>query len=125
MNRSMHQDQVAIALLETLYGAGTPMRRAVIYDPEYPPGFSIGLLAHDIGHQPIKRLNAAFGLAAAKQFAPVYIHRGEVSPGAATTILMFHLHHRTGLCWQTGDHGERSKTDIATGESHPHEASAR
>ncbi len=97
MNRSMYQDQVVIALLQALYGAGTPMRRAVIHDPKYPPGLGIRWPAHNIGHQPIKRFDAAFGLTTAKQFDPVYIQGGEVGPGTAAAILMFHLHHGTGL----------------------------
>ena len=74
------------------------MRGAVIDYPEYPPGLGIGWLAHNIGHQPIKRLDAVFGFTAAKQFYPVNIKRRQVGPGAAAGIFMLHLHHGTGLC---------------------------
>lgn len=97
MNWSVHQYQVAIALLEARHGAGTPMRGAVVNDPEYPPGLGIGWPAHNIGHQPIKGLDAVLGLTAAKQFDPVNIKRRQVGPGAAAGILMFHLHRGTGL----------------------------
>ena len=73
------------------------MSRSIIDDPKYPSGFFIRSLGHDLFYQTIKRGQAAFLFASAKDLGPMDIQCGDISPCPTATVFVFHLHRRAGL----------------------------
>jgi hypothetical protein len=65
------------------------MTRAVIRDPEDAAGGTVRLLTHDLGDQAVKRGDADFRFAAAKDLGPPYIPDGQIGPSALSLILVF------------------------------------
>jgi hypothetical protein len=53
----MHENEVRPALLETVDRFLAPVDRAVVHDPEHPPGRGVGLGAHHLGNELIERVD--------------------------------------------------------------------
>ena len=77
--------------------ARAAMRGAIVHNPEDPTSGAIRFLVHDLGHQPVKRSDAAFGLATPKQPGAMHIQGGQIGPGAFSFVFMLNLHGPSGL----------------------------
>jgi hypothetical protein len=78
------------------------MRRAVVNDPEHPPGLVIRRLRHHLGHQPVEGGNARLSFTAAKESGVMDIKGCQVGPSAATLVLMFHPLQPAGTGGESG-----------------------
>src|SRR5437870_3103642 len=69
----------------TLQASDTPLASVsgtVVHDPKHPSSGTIGFLAHGLGHQAVKGIDTAGGLASAKELGCMYVQSGQVGPGA-------------------------------------------
>src|SRR5438105_1082291 len=78
------------------------MSRAIIHDPEHAPGLIVRGSRHDLAHQPVKGSDATLRLTATKHAGAMDIESGQVSPGAATLVLMLDPHRPAGLANPSG-----------------------
>jgi hypothetical protein len=71
VNGTMNEHQVGILGLKPLGCPGTPMRRAVVDDPENSASLAVGPLSHHLIDETVKGRYSSFGFAAAEEFGPV------------------------------------------------------
>lgn len=67
MSREMDEPQVGPLPLQTLHRSLTPVRRAVVHDPELPIGGGVGFLIHHLLDQRTEGFDACLGLAAPEE----------------------------------------------------------
>src|SRR5437764_11730406 len=67
------EDEVGPFGAQTLAGGGSAMGRAVIDDPEDAVCGAVGLLGHDIGHEPVEGHDASLAFASAEQLGAMNI----------------------------------------------------
>jgi len=90
VDRRVDGDGVGIPLGQALVAGRAAMRGAVVTDPEYASGRTVGFLAHDLVDQPVETVDARGRLAATEDLGAVHVPGGYVSQCAAALVLEFH-----------------------------------
>src|SRR3712207_2412954 len=87
----------------TLFRSSLPtVRGAVVHDPEHPIGGSVGLLLHDLIHQPAEGLDTAPRLATTEKLRPVDIPGGQVGQRPFALVLVLYTHRPPSTGGQGG-----------------------
>ena len=93
----MNKHQVGIFGLPPSGCLGTPMRRAVVADPENPTRPAIGPLSHHLVDKTVKGRDSILGFAAAEEFGTVNVQSGQIGPRSQPFVFVLDLHGLTGL----------------------------
>ena len=64
MDGTMNHLEIGVTALQAFYTALTPVGGAIVHYTKYASGAAIGILRHDLRHQPVKGSDPAFGVAA-------------------------------------------------------------
>jgi hypothetical protein len=85
MDRELDQARAGVDVLEPRDRGLAGVRAAVVEDPEHALGGRVGLAAHDLLDEPLKRVDPGLGLAAAQQPGVMDVRGGQVGqrPAAA------------------------------------------
>jgi hypothetical protein len=78
VSRKVDEAQVGPFSLKALHRSLTPMRRAVVHDPEHAIGGGVGLLFHRLLNQPPEGFDAVLRLTTTEKLRPVNIPGGQV-----------------------------------------------
>jgi len=89
VNRAVDRDQVGKGVGQASHAGRPAMRGAIIHNPEYAAGITVGWLSHDLGDEPSERSDAGGWLAPAEDFGAVYIERSQVGPCPGAGVLVF------------------------------------
>jgi hypothetical protein len=92
MGRKMDETQVGPLSLKALHRSLTPMRGAVIHDPEHAIGGGVGLLFHHLLDQPPELFDAVLGLAMTEEFCPMDVPGGQVSQRSPSLVVVLYAH---------------------------------
>ena len=102
MNRRVDQDQLWICALQALHSPATAVSRTIINDPKDAASIMVRQSSHDLLNEAVKGFDAVLGFAAAKDPRTVDIETGDVSPGPASKVFVFHLHRATRASCASG-----------------------
>src|SRR6266480_6031065 len=102
MHGQMNEPEPAVPLLEPSGGGLSPVGGSVVDDPEDPAGRGVWLRSHDLGDQPVERLDPRASLAPAEHPAPVTVPGCQVLQRPAPYVLVFHPHGATGSWGKRG-----------------------
>ena len=102
MNRRVDQDPLWIRALQALHSPGTAVSRTIINDPKDAASIMVRRSSHDLLNEAVKGFDAVLGFAAAKDPRTVDIETGDVSPGPASKVFVFHLHRATRASCASG-----------------------
>ena len=91
----MDEHESRIATLQALHCFRPAMGGTVIDDPENPASLVVGWPCHYLFDQPVKGIDAIFGLAAAKNPGMMDVESGKVGPCSTAKILMLDAHAST------------------------------
>jgi len=86
-HRKVNQAQSGPAMLEPVDADLTAMGGAVVDYPEHPTRGRVGLGGHDLVDQPVERVDAGGGFAAAEHLGAVDVPGSQVGQGAAAQVL--------------------------------------
>jgi len=102
VHRQVDQPQIGVGALQPFDGCLAAMGAAVVDDPKHPLSSGVGLGGHDLGDQPIERLDPSRRLAAAEQAGVVHVPGGQVGQRPAALVLVLHPHRSPSAHWQGG-----------------------
>jgi len=88
--------------LEALHRSQSAMGGSIVDNPKHAPRIIIGRSSHDLFNEAVEGSNSAASFAAAKNFRAMNIESSQVSPGAATLVLMLDPHRPAGLANPSG-----------------------
>ena len=88
------------------------MGRAIVHDPKDLPSIVVRWSRHHLLDESVKRFNAIARFTAAKDSGAVDIQGSNIGPGAATEVLMFHMH---GSSWTASLRGLLAAAGLNTG----------
>src|SRR5262252_1921904 len=95
MDRRVDQDQLWIRALQTLHRSGATVSGTVVDDPEDAASIVVWGASHYLLDQAVKRCDAVFRLAAAKDSGVMDVQARDVGPGAASKVFVFYPHRVT------------------------------
>jgi hypothetical protein len=100
MSRKVDETQVGPLSLKAIHRSLTPMRGAVVHDPEYAIGGGVRLLSHHLLDQRIEGFDAILRLATTEESGPMDIPGGQVSQRPASFVLVLYSHGSVCGGWQ-------------------------
>src|SRR5918994_6716524 len=100
MCRKVDEVQVGPLSLKALHRSLTPMRGAIVHDPEHPLGGRVRLPLHYLLDQPPERLDAVLRFATTEKPSAVDIPGSQVGQRPASFVLMLHPHGGIRSGWQ-------------------------
>src|SRR5215208_6378189 len=100
VNRKVDEAQVGPFSLQTLHRSLTPMRGAVVHDPEHAIGGGVGLLFHRLLDQPPEGFDAVLRLTTTEKLRPVNIPGGQVGQCSFALVVVLHPHGGVRSGWQ-------------------------
>src|SRR5215218_9596938 len=100
VSRKVDEAQVGPFSLKALHRSLTPMRGAVVHDPEHAIGGGVGLLFHRLLDQPPEGFDAVLRLTTTEKLRPVNIPGGQVGQCSFALVVVFHSHGGIRSGWQ-------------------------
>src|SRR5215210_1058571 len=100
MGRKVDEAQLRPRSLKALYRSLSPVRGAVVHDPEHAIGGGVGLLSHHSLDQPAEGFDAVLGLATTEESGPMDIPGGQISQRTFALVAVLHPHGGVRSGWQ-------------------------
>ena len=88
VDRRVDENGIGPFITQTVGGFLASVSGAVVHDPKDPSSGLVGLLAHDLGDEPIHGSDTAFHFAAAKDLGAMDIPGGQVGPGTFAEVFV-------------------------------------
>src|SRR5215210_5372301 len=82
--------QIGPLSLKPVHRSLTPMRRAIVHDPEHPIGGGVGFLSHHLPDQPSEGFDAILGLTAPEEPRSMDIEGGQIGQRPFTLVFMLY-----------------------------------
>ena len=88
VDRRVDENGIGPFVMQTVGGFLAPVSGAVVHDPKDPTSGLVGLLAHDLGDEPIHGSYSAFHFAATEDLGAMDVPCGQVGPGTFAEVFV-------------------------------------